>query len=108
MNVFRDHILSTVAYLPLAGALLLLAVPRTKTGAIRWFATAVGAADFFLSLFLWVWFDRSRDGFQFEEVANWIPSLGVKYHFGIDGISLLLILLTTLLGVISIYSSFTA
>jgi NADH-quinone oxidoreductase subunit M len=108
MNVFRDHILSIVAYLPLLGALLLLAVPRTKTAAIRWFATAVGAMDFFLSLFLWAWFDRSRDGFQFEEVANWIPSLGVKYHFGIDGISLLLILLTTLLGVISIYSSFTA
>jgi NADH-quinone oxidoreductase subunit M len=61
-----------------------------------------------VSLPLWFWFDRARDGFQFEEGFSWIPSLGVRYHFGIDGISLLLVLLTTLLGVISIYSSFSA
>ena len=53
-------------------------------------------------------FDRGGDGFQFVEKASWIPSLGVKYHFGIDGISLVLILLTTLLGVIAVVCSFSA
>jgi NADH-quinone oxidoreductase subunit M len=109
MSFFQAHILSIVAYVPLLGAMaMIFAIPKEKTAAIRWFATAVAGLDFLLSLPLWFWFDRSRDGFQFEEVARWIPSLGVRYHFGIDGISLLLILLTTLLGVISIYSSFTA
>src|SRR5450759_1742207 len=109
MNFLQTHILSIVAYIPLAGAFLLVfAFPRGKTGAIRAFETAVAGLDFAVSLFLWFWFDRARDGFQFQEIASWIPSLGVQYHFGIDGISLLLVLLTTLLGVISVYSSFTA
>jgi NADH-quinone oxidoreductase subunit M len=109
MSFFQVHILSVVAYIPLLGALILIfAFPREKTGAIRAFATAIAGADFFVSLALWFGFDRAKDGFQFQEVASWIPSLGVQYHFGIDGISLLLILLTTLLGVISVYSSFTA
>ena len=46
--------------------------------------------------------------FQFAYVHEWIPSVGVKYHVGVDGISILLILLTTLLGFISVYSSFSA
>ena len=106
--MLQTHILSIVAYIPLAGALLLLFFPKEKTAMIRAWATAVAAADFAVSLLLWPWFDKTKDGFQFEEIASWIPSLGVKYHFGIDGISLLLILLTTLLGVIAIYSSYTA
>ena len=47
-------------------------------------------------------FERGREGYQFVEKLSWIPSLGVDYHFGIDGISLLLILLTTLMGVIAV------
>src|SRR5215471_2621231 len=109
MTFFSQHILSIVAYVPLAGALLMVfLVPKEKTAAIRLWATVVAGLDFVISLPLWFWFDRTKDGFQFQEVASWIPSLGVKYHFGIDGISLLLILLTTLLGFISVYSSYTA
>jgi len=109
MAFFQQHILSIVAYVPLAGALLLVfLVPKEKTAAIRLWATVVAGLDFVISLPLWFWFDRGKDGFQFQEIGSWIPSLGVHYHFGIDGISLLLILLTTLLGFISVYSSFTA
>ena len=50
----------------------------------------------------------AKDGYQFVEKASWIPSLGVDYHFGIDGISLVLILLTTLMGVIAVVCSYTA
>jgi NADH-quinone oxidoreductase subunit M len=104
-----SHILSIVTYVPALGALLLIFFfPKSKPRAIMYFATAVAAIDFFLSLPLWFSFQRGVDGYQFQEVSDWIPTLGVKYHFGIDGISLLLILLTTLLGVIAVYCSFSA
>ena len=103
------HILSLVAYVPLAGALwIVFLVPREKTGAIKAIATGVAVLDFLVSLPLWFAFDRGHDGYQFVERASWIPSLGVEYHFGIDGISLVLLLLTTLMGVIAVVCSYTA
>jgi len=102
-------ILSIVTYIPLVGALLIVfLIPKEKTGAIKAFATLVAAVDLIVSLPLWWAFDRTRDGYQFVEKASWIPSLGVNYHFGIDGISLVLILLTTIVGLIAIYCSYTA
>jgi NADH-quinone oxidoreductase subunit M len=111
MDFFRDHLLSIVTYTPLAGALVLL-LPvfrgREREGAVRWFANGVGLLGFLVSLPLWFWYDRSASGFQFVEKHDWIPSIGVQYFFGADGISVLLILLTTLLGAIAILSSWTA
>src|SRR3982074_3441285 len=102
-------ILSIVAYIPLVGALaIVFLIPKEKTRAIRAFATFVAALDFAVSLPLWFSFDRAKAGYQFVERASWIPSLGVDYHFGIDGISLLLVLLTTCIGVIAVYCSYTA
>jgi len=103
-------ILSVITYLPLAGALLLLFVNKENTRAIRTFATVVAAVDFIVSIPLWFAFQRGANAplWQFEERFEWIPSLGVTYHFAIDGIALLLILLTTLFGMIAIYSSFNA
>src|SRR5437867_1410481 len=102
-------ILSIVTYIPLAGALaVVFLVPKERTGAIKAIATAVAALDFLLSMPLWFAFDRGKAGYQFVERASWIPSLGVEYHFGIDGISLLLILLTTFIGFIAVYCSYTA
>src|SRR5882672_2754144 len=109
MDFFREHLLSIVTYTPLLGALvLLLPVFKRSDNAVRWFANVVAFVGFLVSLPLWFWFDRGKDGFQFEETASWIPSIGVSYHFGVDGISTLLILLTTLLGSIAILSSWTA
>ena len=105
-------ILNIVTYIPLLGAVIILFFLRRENGrAIRLMATAVAGIDFLASLYLWFNFDPRATGnamWQFRWVADWIPSLGVKYDFGIDGISLLLILLTTLMGVIAIVSSFTA
>jgi NADH-quinone oxidoreductase subunit M len=109
MDFLRAHLLSIITYTPLAGALLLLWPSFKKNdNAVRWFANIVGLLGFLVSLPLWFWFDRSAEGFQFVEKAPWIPSIGVQYYFGADGISALLILLTTLLGAISILSSWTA
>ncbi len=110
MNTLQQlPILSIIAYIPLVGALIIMfLIPKEKTGAIKAFATAVAALDFAVSLPLWFSFDRAKAGYQFVERSSWIPSLGVDYHFGIDGITLLLILLTTFIGVIAIYSSYSA
>jgi len=102
-------LLSLIAYLPLLGALIItFLIQRERVGAIRWAANIVALVDFLISLLLLPGFDKSAAGFQFQERFDWIPALGVEYSFGIDGISLLLILLTTLLGFISILSSWTA
>src|SRR5262245_434249 len=109
MDFNHIPILSITTYIPLIGALaIVFLIPKEKTGTIKAFATFVAILDFVISLPLWWAFDRGKDGYQFVERAEWIPSLGVSYHFGIDGISLVLILLTTLMGVIAIVCSYTA
>jgi len=106
--MFYNHILSIVLFVPLAGAILLLLLPKDNKELIRWVANLVGFAGFAVSVPLAVWFDSSADGFQFVEKAQWIPSIGASYSLGIDGISLLLVMLTTVLGFLSILSSWTA
>jgi NADH-quinone oxidoreductase subunit M len=109
--LFHDHLLSIITYTPAVGALLLL-LPffrgKEKENAVRWAANGFALLGFLVSLPLWFSFDRSATGFQFVEKASWIPSIGVQYFFGVDGISALLILLTTLLGFIAVLSSWTA
>jgi NADH-quinone oxidoreductase subunit M len=108
MDFLHANLLSVITYTPLLGALVVLLLPRGSDNAVRWVANAFGLLGFLVSLPLWLWFDRSQVGFQFREAHDWIPSIGVKYLFGVDGISALLILLTTLLGFIAILSSWTA
>jgi NADH-quinone oxidoreductase subunit M len=105
-----DSILNWITYIPLIGALVILFFMR-EGKAIRTTATIVAIIDFFVSLVLWFKFDPKATGeamFQFRFTADWIPSLGVKYDFGADGIAVLLILLTTFMGIIAIASSYTA
>ena len=106
--VHRVPILSLIAYLPLLGALVVLFMKKDQPARIRQFATWVAFADFLLSVPLWFAFQRQGDLFQFKEDLPWIEALGVRYQFGIDGIALLLVLLTTLLGVLSFLSSWSA
>ncbi len=110
MDLFGSHLLSVITYTPLVGAALIALVPffKGRDNAVRWTANVVAFIGFLVSLPLWFKFDRGASGFQFVERAPWIPALGVQYYFGIDGISALLILLTTLLGFIAILSSWTA
>jgi NADH-quinone oxidoreductase subunit M len=100
--------LTVVTFLPALGALLLLAVPRRQATLLRAGALAVSVATFLVSLSLYAGFDASSADYQFEEFARWIPSLGVGYHLGIDGISLLLVLLTTLITPVALASAWEA
>jgi NADH-quinone oxidoreductase subunit M len=108
MDFFRQHILSITAYTPLVGAFLLLFVGKENKNAIRWIANIVGFLGLVVSVPLWFWYNRADGGFQFVERHEWIKTIGATYAFGADGISVLLILLTTVLGAISILSSWTA
>jgi len=102
-------LLNLICYLPLAGALaIVFFVKKENSGAIKWFATIVTGLDFLISIPLWFLYSPGGAEFQFASKGDWIPSFGVQYIFGVDGFSILLILLTTLLGFISVYSSFTA
>src|SRR4051794_10212540 len=100
-------ILNIVTYIPAIGAVLLLFFRKDNPGAIKATATAVAVIDFIVSLYLWINFDP-KALWQFREVYEWIPSLNVKYDFGIDGIALLLIILTTFMGIIAMVSSYAA
>jgi NADH-quinone oxidoreductase subunit M len=108
----QNHILSIILFTPLLGALVLLFVPKENKDAIRWIANLFALGGFLISLPLvaMFWAQRFEPGFKFIEGTsnNWIPSIGAGYVLGIDGISFLLIMLTTLLGWISILSSWTA
>ncbi|PYS30886.1 MAG: NADH-quinone oxidoreductase subunit M [Acidobacteria bacterium] len=109
MDFFRQHILSIIAFWPLLGMFVLFFINKENKSAIKWWANFVGIAGFLISLPLWFWFDRATaDEMQFVENVPWIQTLGANYHVGIDGISLLLVMLTTLLGPLAILSSWTA
>src|SRR6195256_3540067 len=105
-----SHYLSLILFVPLAGALLLLLVPRQNENAIRWIANVVAFLGFAISIPLWFpsFYDPQVAGFQLIERAPWIPSIGAQYFLGVDGFSALLILLTTMMGFIAVLSSWTA
>jgi NADH-quinone oxidoreductase subunit M len=103
-----QHLLSIVLFTPLAGFVILLLIPGSQKNVIKVWANLVGFVGFLVSLPLVSRFDKSVTGFQFPERADWIASIGAKYLIGIDGISLLLIILTTLVGFLAILSSWNA
>jgi NADH-quinone oxidoreductase subunit M len=101
-------LLTLVTFLPFAGALALTLIPRRLDTALRASALAVTVVTFLVSLPLYFRFDAGSADYQFEQVARWMPTLGVSYHVGIDGISLLLVLLTTFLTPIALASAWHA
>src|SRR3954463_8302728 len=103
-----SYYLSILLFLPLVGALILLFVPRQNDDAVRWIANIVAFVGFVISIPLWFWFNPQSGDFQLVERAPWIPSIGAEYFLGVDGLSTLLILLTTMMGFIAVLSSWTA
>jgi NADH-quinone oxidoreductase subunit M len=106
--LFQNHLLSIVLFTPLAGALVLLFVSRRHEQMIRWIANIVAVAGLAISLPLWFRYDSQNPAWQFTERADWIPSIGADYFLGVDGFSMLLVLLTALMGCIAILSSWTS
>ena len=107
-NAVNFPLLSLILFTPLAGAILLLFVNRQRSNTIRWIANVFATAGFVVSLPLWFLYDPQNAEWQFFERHEWIPSIGAEYFLAVDGFSSLLILLTTLMGLIAVLSSWTA
>jgi NADH-quinone oxidoreductase subunit M len=97
-----------VTFVPLLGALLLLFVPKEKRRTFELAALGITILDFALSVPLWFQYDRTTAAVQWVTDLPWIESLGVRFSIGMDGISLVLFLLTTFIGFIAVWCSFKA
>ncbi len=111
MNAAGFPLLSLITFLPLAGVAIIMSI-RGDDEVIarnsRWTAFWTSLIVFLLSLILWARFDRSSAEFQFVEQLAWLPEFGVGYHMGVDGISVLFVLLSTALTPICIMASWEA
>jgi len=108
MEHSSHHLLSVILFTPLLGALLLMFIPREAPMLHRLVGNLFGVLGFVVSLPLMLHFPAGSGEYEFREAAEWIPSIGAKYSLGADGISMLLVMLTTLLGMIAITSSWSA
>ena len=95
MQLINSHILSFLIFAPLLAAVVIFLLPSVAAARILAMATAV--LGLLGGLHVWYWFDGTSAALQFVESYEWIPSLGVKYIVGVDGLSLLLLVLTTFL-----------
>lgn len=108
MSFIEQHLLTLILFIPTGAALLLLFIPGDKKRAIRWAALIASLIPFLLSLIAWVSFNSDQPGlvFQFEEQYIWYAAIGASYHVGLDGIALVMVVLTTLLMPLVILASF--
>src|SRR5438477_8479324 len=107
----RQHLITILILLPIVGTLGTVGysfLPTRNEANYRWIALGFSTITFLLSLFLLQSAGGSLAEFRFVENVSWIGAIGARYHVGVDGISLWLVLLTTLLMPIAILSSWTA
>ncbi len=107
MNLLMNNILSMILFIPVLSALVIFFLPKEEKKLMRWTALLLSLIPFVLSLLLWFNFDKGQSGFQFEEHLIWYEAINSTYHLGVDGISLTMVLLTTILTPLSILASFT-
>ncbi|NBC31812.1 MAG: NADH-quinone oxidoreductase subunit M [Alphaproteobacteria bacterium] len=102
-------LLSLVTFVPLLGAAIIFFIARGPEEVIarnaRWMALWTTGVTFLLSLFIWFNFDRTTAEFQFVERVEWFPALQISYHMGVDGISMMFVLLSTVLMPVCILAS---
>jgi NADH-quinone oxidoreductase subunit M len=107
MNLIGTNLLSLILFSPVLVAVIVALLPATETRLIRWVAFLGSLFPFALSLVLWFSFNPAQVGFQYEEQYVWYAAINSSYHIGVDGISLTMVLLTTLLTPLAILTSYT-
>ena len=105
-SLFLDHLISWMIALPLAGLGMITLLRRED--AVRWVALGSSLVAFLVSLVVWMRFDPTNQGMQLVERATWMPTFGIQYAVGVDGISILLVLLTTLLTPLCVLCSWSS
>lgn len=103
----NNYLITFLLLLPLLGGLLILILPKAKENIVRYSGLAISTVTFIVSLLLYFKFDPTNGGFQFIHQFNWIENLNISYFVGIDGMSLLLVLLTTFLTPLTLLSSWS-
>ena len=103
----NSYLLTYLLFIPVAGAIILLFFNKEKENAIRWFGLIVSTIAFLISLVIYFNFDLTKSGFQFIHQFRWIEKLNISYKVGIDGLALLLLLLTTFLTPLTLLSSWS-
>src|SRR5262249_26235180 len=98
------HLLNLIVFLPIVGAVAILFLPRQTPNLLRRFTLGVMIADLVVSLGLLS--VPMTKGWHFQYITTWLPSFGIRYHVAVDGLSLWLVLLTTLTTPIAAYASF--
>ena len=108
MELIYNNLLTLILFTPVLAALIVMLLPHKQDNLIRWTAFVLSFIPLVLSLVLWVSFNQNQPGFQFEQQVSWYPPINSSFHVGVDGISLTMVLLTTLLTPISILSTWRA
>ena len=106
MDFISTHFLSLILSFPALAAVFMLFLPGGENKLFRWFALGASLIPFLLSVSIWFQFKSSAPGFQFQEQYEWYEALGSTIHLGVDGLSLTMVLLTTLLTPLAILASF--
>jgi len=107
MNFIDAHLLSLILFVPALAAVIILFLPAGENKLFRWFAFEASLIPLALSLVMWFRFDANQPGFQFEEAYVWYQAIGSSLHLGVDGLSLTMVLLTTILMPLGILASFS-
>jgi NADH-quinone oxidoreductase subunit M len=107
MEFVQEHILTLILLTPALGGLVIMLLPKGEVKLVRWAALLLSLVPLALSVWLWLAYDSAQPGFQFQEQAAWFPTISATYHVGVDGISVPMILLTTLLAAASILASWS-
>ncbi|MHB9012267.1 MAG: NADH-quinone oxidoreductase subunit M [Ignavibacteriaceae bacterium] len=103
--MINNYLITFLLAVPLAGALLLLLINKDKENLVRYFGLFVSTLAFIISIIIYAGYDSAKGGFQLVEKQMWISNLHISYNVGVDGISLLLVLLTTFLTPLTLLSS---
>ena len=106
MEFISNHMLTTILLFPVLAAIVILFLPKEDVKLIRWAALLASLIPLALSIWLWMRFDSNAVGFQFTEQYPWYQAINSSFFVGVDGLSLSMVLLTTLLTPISILASF--
>jgi NADH-quinone oxidoreductase subunit M len=107
MSFLHEHILTLILFSPVVSALIVLLIPRAQEKAIRWAAFLLSLIPFGLSVYMWAAYVPGQAGFQFVEQAAWYEAINSSFHLGVDGISVPMVLLTTLLTPLSVLISWS-
>lgn len=107
MGFIDSNLLTLILFTPTIAALVLLLIPDEERGIIRWTALIASLIPFVLSLRAWIGYNPGMIGFQFEEQHIWYTAINASYRIGLDGISLTMVILTTLLTPLAILASFS-